>query len=175
MLVHEMCHAACNHIDKNLRAKHGVLWKNWTIRVQNAFKRIPPITVYHNYAIKKKFTFKCTKCGLRIFRFSKSIDIEKEVCGICHGKFMILKDGEPVFSGKDFERIAFDRVDNDDEEAENEEDVVLSTPRKAPQQLNKFAMFVKENYNSVKKSQKLNSHKDVMQELSKQFKTLSTQ
>lgn len=52
----------------------------------------------------------------------------------------------------------------------NQTDVNMITPR----QPNKFALFVKENYGSIKKEKNLNSHKDVMQELSKNFKLLST-
>ena len=43
-----------------------------------------------------------------------------------------------------------------------------------PKQINKFAQYVKDNYNSIKKDKNLTKHKDVMQELSKNFKTLST-
>lgn len=53
---------------------------------------------------------------------------------------------------------------------QNQPENKLLTPR----QPNKFALFVKENYGSVKKEKNLNSHKDVMQELSKNFKLLST-
>jgi hypothetical protein len=43
-----------------------------------------------------------------------------------------------------------------------------------PKQINKFAQYVKDNYNSIKKERNLSKHKDVMQELSKNFKSLST-
>ncbi len=43
-----------------------------------------------------------------------------------------------------------------------------------PKRLNTFAQFVKDNYNSVKVENKLSSHKDVMQEISKKFKLMST-
>ena len=43
---------------------------------------------------------------------------------------------------------------------------VLATPR----QPSKFAIYVKDNYNSVKKEYNLKTHKDVMQELSKKYK-----
>ena len=43
---------------------------------------------------------------------------------------------------------------------------LYATPR-AP---SKFALYVKENYNSVKREAKLIAHKDVMQELSKKYK-----
>lgn len=48
---------------------------------------------------------------------------------------------------------------------------LLATPSRP---LNKFAVYVKENYNLVKKENNLTSHKDVMLELSKNFKLLSS-
>ena len=44
---------------------------------------------------------------------------------------------------------------------------------KTPRQPSRFALYVKENYGSVKKESNLSSHKDVMQELSKKFKLMS--
>jgi len=64
----------------------------------------------------------------------------------------------------------FDRIRNKDFTKSTFDPSDMTTSHR----LNKFAVFVKENYNSIKRDNKLNSHKDVMQELSKHFKQLST-
>ena len=79
----------------------------------------------------------------RIGRHSKSLDITKKCCGICSSPFQLL-----VNTKKGVQTPA-----------------TPSTPRT----LNKFAMFVKENFGKVKSSQKGASHKEVMQQLSKDF------
>ncbi len=72
----------------------------------------------------------------------------------------------------------FDRLLNEEDEKQMDE---LTDKHKknvnveeTPKQINKFAQYVKDNYKSVKKERNLSNHKDVMQELSKNFKTLST-
>jgi hypothetical protein len=47
---------------------------------------------------------------------------------------------------------------------------LFATPR-AP---SKFALFVKSHYNSIKRERNLIAHKDVMQELSKEYKAQAT-
>jgi predicted SprT family Zn-dependent metalloprotease len=177
-LAHEMCHAAAFLIN-GLLDGHGSVWKSWANRVNFTFKKIPKITVTHSYEIKKKFIFKCQTCKFEIHRFSKSIDVNKELCGLCHGRFEIILNNkndknkiEETLDNDD----RFDRIKNDDYEFKSAsssakvssaiENAVTRTP-------NKFAMYVKENYNTIKKDKNLNSHKDVMQELSKNFKQLS--
>jgi hypothetical protein len=79
--------------------------------------------------------------------------LDKNLCGRCHGRFT-LQSGNP-------KAIA---------SAANLGENQTPTPRK----LNSFALFVQEKYNIIKTEKKLNTHKDVMQEISKQFKMLST-
>jgi len=168
-----MCHAAAFLIN-GLLDGHGSVWKSWANRVNFTFKHIPKITVTHSYEIKKKFIFKCLTCKFEIHRFSKSIDINKELCGLCHGRFEIILNNKND-KNKNEEYLdddeRFDRIRNDDYEFNSKsagmiENAVSRTP-------NKFALFVKENYGSVKKDKNLSNHKDVMQELSKNFKQLS--
>ena len=80
----------------------------------------------------------------RIGRHSKSLDTKKKVCGYCSGEFELLVN---KMDGKGS---------------------VNRTPH-TPRAPNRFALFVKENYDSVKKSAKWISHKDVMAQLSKDF------
>ena len=72
----------------------------------------------------------------------------------------------------------FDRIlnDNDGEQINDigKTNKINANIEATPKQINKFAQYVKDNYNSIKKDKNLTKHKDVMQELSKNFKTLST-
>ena len=82
-----------------------------------------------------------------IGRHSKSLDTEKKVCGYCHGRFELMQNsGSLSNSGAD----------------------PTMTP-KTPRTPNRFALYVKEHYSTVKKRDKNLKHGDVMKELSKQF------
>ncbi len=81
----------------------------------------------------------------RIGRHSKSLDTAKKVCGHCNGEFELLVNSKPGGKGS-----------------------VTRTPH-TPRQPNKFALFVKENYDSVKKSAKGLKHKEIMGKLSEAF------
>jgi hypothetical protein len=122
------------------------------------------------------------RCHNEIHRFSKSIDTEKQICGICYGRFELMLNDEKKHILEVRQNQLFDRLRNDENTDQNVCDYTstklsskkidtLATPAR---QINKFAKFVKENYGSTKKDKCLNSHKDVMQELSKQFKQLAT-
>ncbi len=116
------------------------------------------------------------KCGHEIHRFSKSIDITKQGCGICHGRFQLLQNK----SEKDVQAIVdlteknnderFDRVAGHSNDGSSANHVVMATPSKP---LNAFSQFVKDNYGSVKKDRGLN-HAETMKELGAQFKSLKT-
>ena len=138
----------------------------------------------------------------RIHRFSKSIDIEKELCGICYGRFEIIKNersdeaataaraavaGDSTKAKKKGKNAAEDnmpasvsaRFDTEFDRLigknHTKTDAPPSTGTMTPARpANKFALFVKDNYGSVKKEKNLNCHKDVMQALASEFKTLST-
>ena len=175
-----MCHAAAFLIN-GLLDGHGSVWTSWANRVNFTFNSIPRITVTHSYEIKKKYIFKCQTCKFEIHRFSKSIDVNKELCGLCHGRFEIIlnnkSDKDKNQANLDLDDERFDRIKNDDYEfkgfsnATKSKGVLESAVSRTP---NKFALFVKDNYGSIKKDKNLNNHKDIMQELSKNFKQLST-
>ncbi|XP_023952049.2 germ cell nuclear acidic protein [Bicyclus anynana] len=140
-LIHEMCHAATWLIDGELRAGHGPVWKKWASRALRKFPELGEISRCHDMEIHYKYCYKCTKCGYSIKRHSKSIDITKRCCGYCRGTFEITVNKK------------------------NKDGVITSTPaRKAGP--NDFALYVKENYGSLKTGK---THAEVMKMLGEQF------
>ncbi|XP_032664054.1 uncharacterized protein LOC116840865 isoform X2 [Odontomachus brunneus] len=133
-LIHEMCHAAAWLINE-VSDGHGPFWTEWANKAMRTFPELPPIRRCHDYEIKTKFTYKCTGCGYSIGRHSKSLDIEKKRCGHCYGKFELLVN-KTTKSGT----------------------VQVQTPKREP---SGFALYVKQNYNSVKKEKNI-KHADVM-------------
>lgn len=114
----------------------------------DVFPELPPIKRCHDYVINHKYSFKCTVCGYSIGRHSKSIDINKNRCGHCYGKFevfinKITKSGQAKS--------------------------VPATP-KGKGQTTGFALYVKENYNLIKKPDL--KHGEVMKMLGQQFSAL---
>ena len=156
---------------------------NLFINLSNVFsarktKRVfPELTMpspCHDYDIKCKFTYRCVNCGyesvdrflffewqsrfwekghtfttyilfFRIHRHSKSLDTDRKVCGHCRSPFELLRNSTSS-KGK----------------------ATSSATPHTPRTPNKFALFVKENYGSVRSSGSL-SHADVMRKLSKDF------
>lgn len=80
-----------------------------------------------------------------IGRHSKSLDIEKKRCGLCYGKFELLLN-KTTKTGI----------------------VQMQTPKREP---SAFALYVKENYNSVKKERNI-KHAEVMKILGQQFSAI---
>ncbi|KAL8621066.1 hypothetical protein ACOMHN_040591 [Nucella lapillus] len=141
-LVHEMCHAAVWILNK-AKEGHGPHWKYWARKANRAHPEIPVIRRCHDYSINTKYIYKCEKCGYQIGRHSKSLDTELKVCGHCHGRFQLLPPSR----------------------APSTSTSLSATPRTpAP-----FALFVKENYGSVKRGGGGLPHKAVMEALSREF------
>merc|ERR1711915_773502 len=111
----------------------GPLWKAWAAKAKAAFPELPPITTCHSYEISCKYTYRCTGCSYSIGRHSKSLNTEQKVCGYCYGKFELIVNSKGKGKGQS----------------------TSSTPgSKTPRTPNVFALFIKENYGSVKKSAK---------------------
>ncbi|KAK2584723.1 hypothetical protein KPH14_007056 [Odynerus spinipes] len=127
-LIHEMCHAAAWLIN-NISDGHGPVWTAWANKAMKVFPELPPIRRCHDYKIKTKFTYRCIGCGYSIGRHSKSLDTEKKRCGHCYGKFELLVN-KTTKSGT----------------------VQMQTPKREP---SAFALYVKNNYSSVKKERNL--------------------
>ncbi|XP_015431922.1 PREDICTED: dentin sialophosphoprotein [Dufourea novaeangliae] len=140
-LIHEMCHAAAWLIN-SVSDGHGPFWTGWANKAMKTFPELPPIRRCHDYKIKTKFTYKCVGCGYSIGRHSKSLDIEKKRCGHCYGKFELLLN-KTTKSGT----------------------VQVQTPKR---EINGFALYVKENYNTIKKKRNIR-HAEVMKILGQQF------
>lgn len=84
-LLHEMCHAAAWLIDGQRKPPHGgAFWKWASICSAN----IPGMTVTtcHSYEIHRPYKFQCRECKMNYGRHSKSINLEKQCCGVCRGK-----------------------------------------------------------------------------------------
>ncbi|XP_035722591.1 probable serine/threonine-protein kinase DDB_G0282963 isoform X2 [Vespa mandarinia] len=143
-LIHEMCHAACWIINGESNG-HGYLWIAWANKAVEIFPELPPIRRFHDYAINTKYKYKCMECGLSIGRHSKSLDIENKRCECCNGKFELFVN-KTTKSGT----------------------VQMQTPKREP---SAFALYVKENYSSVKKNKNLN-HAEVMKLLGKKFSAI---
>ncbi|KOC69231.1 Acidic repeat-containing protein [Habropoda laboriosa] len=143
-LIHEMCHAAAWLIN-NVSDGHGPFWTGWANKAMKTFPELPPIRRCHDYKIKTKFTYKCVGCGYSIGRHSKSLDIERKRCGHCYGKFELLVN-KTTKSGT----------------------IQVQTPKREP---TAFALYIKENYNSVKKERNA-KHGEIMKILGQQFSTI---
>jgi hypothetical protein len=81
--------------------------------------------------------------------------LDKNLCGRCHGRFTLIQNAATK---------------------KTKQSNLSTSPHETPtpRKLNSFALFVQEKYSIIKADKKLNTHKDVMQEISKQFKMLST-
>ena len=144
-LIHEMCHAATWLIN-NVSDGHGSFWKAWANKAMKAFPELPPISRCHDYDVQTKYTYKCTSCGYSIGRHSKSLDLNRKRCGYCHGKFELL----------------INKVKKDGTKSQKKSTAKTKEP-------SGFALYVKENYHSVKKSGAATKHGDVMKILGQQF------
>ncbi|KAL5961210.1 Acidic repeat-containing protein, partial [Taenia solium] len=87
-LLHEACHAAV-WLVHGVNDGHGRLWRAFAHRANAVFPHLPPITVRHTYAVDTRFTYRCTGCFATINRHSKSLDIQKKVCGRCQSQFQL--------------------------------------------------------------------------------------
>ncbi|XP_069157177.1 uncharacterized protein [Procambarus clarkii] len=158
-LIHELCHAAA-WIISGYKDGHGPLWKAWASIATQRCPELPAINRCHSYEINCKYTYKCSSCSYSIGRHSKSLDTEKKVCGFCHGKFELIvnsQQGGQKGTGRG-----------------NPLEVnVAVTPAnytpKTPRPPGAFALFVKGNYGTVKKSKENLKHADVMKILSTEF------
>ncbi|KAG8864757.1 CCA tRNA nucleotidyltransferase, mitochondrial [Tulasnella sp. 330] len=83
-LSHEMCHLSTWLVDGVGNPDHGAAWKKWANKVTRNRPDIE-ITTRHTYEITYKYSWQCTNasCGHVYGRFSKSIDIKTQGCGLC--------------------------------------------------------------------------------------------
>ncbi|KAK5982582.1 SprT domain-containing protein [Trichostrongylus colubriformis] len=120
-LIHELCHAAVWILDGRRKEGHGPLWKKWAAQCMQRFPSLPVIARCHDYDIEAKFIYECGGCGQKVKRHSKSLNIDKKICGICKCRFTL-----QVRTTK------------------------KGTAADDSSELNPFAKFVKENYGKYK-------------------------
>lgn len=89
-LAHELCHAATWIIDDCAKPPHGTTFKKWARHFQKWDNSLL-ITVCHDYDIRYKFNYQCVACAQNYGRHSRSIDVKKQVCGICKGALVLQK------------------------------------------------------------------------------------
>ncbi|XP_078603011.1 uncharacterized protein LOC144877030 isoform X2 [Branchiostoma floridae x Branchiostoma japonicum] len=95
-LIHELCHAA-TWVLNGVKDGHGRYWQFWARKANQTHPSLPAITRCHTYAINTKFNYQCTECGYKLGRHSKSLDLDRQVCGYCRGRFQLVnKDGTPA-------------------------------------------------------------------------------
>ncbi|KAK6638575.1 hypothetical protein RUM43_006842 [Polyplax serrata] len=145
-MIHELCHAAAWVIDGMLDG-HGATWNAWATKAMKRFPELPMIKRCHNYEIVSKYVYRCTGCGYSIKRHSKSINTERKRCGYCYGTLELLLNKKR--KGKT-EVPEFDATRTQ------------PTP-------NKFAVFVKENYRTVRSTRTEAKHAEIMKILSQQY------
>ncbi|PIO63575.1 hypothetical protein TELCIR_14820 [Teladorsagia circumcincta] len=53
------------------------------------FPSLPVIGRCHDYEIDAKFIYECGGCGQKVRRHTKSLDIDRKICGICKSRFTL--------------------------------------------------------------------------------------
>lgn len=145
-LIHEMCHAATWIIQGE--NGHGYAWKRWAAKANNIFPELPKINVCHDYIIEYKYVYQCTNCKAKSHAHSKSKKVENIRCSICKGSIELFEN----------------KKDKDGK--------VVMTPVQS-KEVRGFPKFVQLKYKDVKRPGM--SHKEAMQLLSEEFKTLSVE
>lgn len=88
-LAHEMCHVAAwllDHVDK---PPHGAVFKKWGALAQRRVADME-VSTCHAYEIHQPYKWECGTCGQDYGRHSKSIDVDRQRCGVCKGKLIYL-------------------------------------------------------------------------------------
>lgn len=99
-LAHELCHAAAWLLQHISKPPHGRAFRGWARRCEQAIPGLR-VTTRHDYAIHWRYTYHCVNsaCAQTIGRQSKSIDIERHVCGRCGARLALVQptnaDGTP--------------------------------------------------------------------------------
>lgn len=140
---HELCHVAAWLLNHVAKPPHGKVFKHWADRAMEAYPDLN-VSTCHTYDIHYKFRWQCSNdwCGRVYGRHSKSIDVDRQACGICSG------------------RLGFLGKFNAD-----------GTPQKT-RGPSKFSLFVKENYARAKEElgPHKGDHASVMKVLSEKWK-----
>jgi len=102
-LCHELCHVAAWLIDHTAKPPHGAVFKKWAAAAMAVYPSLS-ITTCHQYKIHHAFRWQCAECSKEYGRHSNSIDVTRQVCGVCKGKLVSLgkfkPDGTPAAARK---------------------------------------------------------------------------
>jgi hypothetical protein len=130
-----MCHAAQWLIDGKVKPAHGSCFKKWA-NIATAKIEDVTVTTTHDFAIQYKYAWACSTetCDAIFQRQSKSIDVNKQVCGKCKGRLVEIHVPE-----RNVQKVNIDR-----------------TP-KLQKELNGYAQFVKNNATQVRRELEKNS------------------
>ncbi|KAK6040094.1 hypothetical protein COOONC_22401 [Cooperia oncophora] len=88
-LIHELCHAAVWVVDGRRKEGHGPLWKKMGCSMHATIPSLPVIERCHAYEIDAKYIYECGGCGQKVKRHSKSLNIDRMICGICKSRFTL--------------------------------------------------------------------------------------
>ena len=86
-LAHELCHVAQWVVNRQAKPPHGEAFRLWAERVE-AYDPSLQVTTCHAYEIKYKFEYRCEECGNTYGRQTRSIDVDTQACGECHGRLL---------------------------------------------------------------------------------------
>ncbi|CAF2119694.1 unnamed protein product [Rotaria magnacalcarata] len=148
-LLHEMCHAAVTLIDGVMEQGHGPLWRQWTRMAERCYPYLPLISVKHTYDVIYKFIYCCAKCKHEVYRHSKSLNLDVDVCGKCMGRFQLTTNHKQI-------------------EINSE----LPIPKK---KINKYNLYVQENFQKIKQVNPHLSTPQLMKQLSVEYKKSNQQ
>ncbi|CAF1119924.1 unnamed protein product [Rotaria sordida] len=143
-LLHEMCHAAVTLIDGVMEHGHGPLWRQWTRMIERCYPYLPLVSVKHTYDIIYKFIYRCIQCQHQVYRHSKSLNLDVDFCGKCIGRFQLI-------------------INHNQNETKQEK----QTPKKT---LNKYNLYVQENFQTMKQANPYLSTPQLMKQLSAEYK-----
>jgi predicted SprT family Zn-dependent metalloprotease len=129
-LAHEMCHVAVFAFHGPKEAPHGAVFKSYAMRVQKKCPEIQ-ISLKHDYVIAYRYRYNCLSCGSSVGRHSKSINIERKVCGRCGGQLHMIDNSETANSNRKENPLA-------KYVKENYADTKMMHPQSTPQQLMKI-------------------------------------
>ncbi|CAF4263952.1 unnamed protein product [Rotaria sp. Silwood2] len=148
-LLHEMCHAAVTLIDGIMEHGHGPLWRQWTRMAERCYPYLPLVSVKHTYDIIYKFIYRCVQCQHQVYRHSKSLNLDIDFCGRCMGRFQLV-------------------INHNQNEIKQEK----QTPKKT---INKYNLFVQENFQTIKQTNPHLSTPQLMRQLSAEYKKRNQQ
>lgn len=121
-----------------------LLRSRWAARAMKVFPDLN-IATCHSYKINYKYQWQCQTCMKTIGRHSKSINTDRQRCGVCYGVLVLQ------------ERLKAD-----------------GTPAKK-RQPSKWLLFCQAHMKDMKQRHPDKTHAEIMEQLSKRYKALPAQ